>query len=274
MKDQPVVKVMVKPIIQNNKQDKESISKKEEENRESFKIKSPPNPKVTNQEKNINDNYRGIYNQKGQRKNPNYVKDQETELKYQGFQNNNSSKTNIYNNKLNNDYDNNKYSDHIDINELIFGKDQEYGKSKNNNLIRKSIDRGENKNIKITHIIYTSMETDFNIIEPLEVTTEESRRKYKGSIDKKNRNGKNGSVRVTYSCSCKNVKILPKNKNKNPGTSEVVAHRDNPHLKGYDNNINNIKTSNNNKINRGNNNTKVSNEKISYSVNKNLRKKY
>ena len=149
MKDQPVVKVMVKPIIQNNKQDKESISKKEEENRESFKIKSPPNPKVTNQEKNINDNYRGIYNQKGQRKNPNYVKDQETELKYQGFQNNNSSKTNIYNNKLNNDYDNNKYSDHIDINELIFGKDQEYGKSKNNNLIRKSIDRGENKNIKI-----------------------------------------------------------------------------------------------------------------------------
>ena len=274
MKDEPVAKVLVKPIIQKSKPNMESKPRNEEENRESFKIASPPNPKVTKiQEKNINDNYGRIYIQEGQKRNPNYIKSPQKESKYRGYQNKNPPKTNTYtkvNNAPNNNY-NNKYSDRVDITKLTFGKEKDNGKSKNNNLKRKSIDRGDNKNVKITHIINSSMEIDFHMTDPLDITTEESRRKYRGSIDKKNRNGRNGSVKVTYSCSCENVKILPKKKNR--GKSEVVSHRDNPHLKRNVNNINMI-NNNNNKNYREYNNIKMSNVKGNYQGNNNQRKKY
>jgi hypothetical protein len=271
MKDEhPIAKVMVKPIIQKNP-NKESISKNEEEKRESFKIKDPSNPKVTKiQEKNINDNYGRIYIQEGQRNNPNYVKNPQAETKYRGYQNKNPPKTYVYtkiNNIPNNKYNNNNYSDRVDITKLNFNKDRD-GPSKKNNLRRKSIDRGEKNNVQITHIINSSMDIDFHITDPLAITTEESRRKYRGSIDKKNRNGKKGNVKVTYSSSCDKVKIIPKKKIKNPGTIEYVKHRENPHLKRIDNNIKNS----NNYSYRDNNNIKMSNIKVAYPANKNQRK--
>ena len=109
-------------------------------------------------------------------------------------------------------------------------RDQRGNDNKSSHLRRKSFDRGgDYNNIMITHIIYSSREDiDFHIIDPLMITTEESRRKYKGSLDKNNRNGKNGNVKVDFRSSCDNIKIIPKTKKRNIGKTEVVPHRIQP----------------------------------------------
>ena len=140
---------------------------------------------------------------------------------------NQNQNNNRYNNNNNN---NNRYANSVDRNNMNKYRDQRGNDNKSSHLRRKSFDRGgDYNNIMITHIIYSSREDiDFHIIDPLMITTEESRRKYKGSLDKNNRNGKNGNVKVDFRSSCDNIKIIPKTKKRNIGKTEVVPHRIQP----------------------------------------------
>ena len=268
MSEQPVVKVKAKLIIPKSQSNKESENKKDYNKRESFNMKnaSNANSKVTKiQEKNINGNYGRIYIQENQKNDPIYSRKYERPSidnnKLRGNQNN----TKVYN-KINdynpNDKNRKRYANSVDKN--IINKNR--GQEKSSHLRRKSFDRGgDYNNIQITHIIYSSRDIDFHIIDPLVIITEENKKKYRRSIDKTNKNGKDGKVKVTYSSSCDNIKINPKEK-KNNIKSEVVYHRrENPHLQNINNN--NIKINNkvNNKINNKVNN-KVDN-KVNYRYN-------
>jgi len=277
MNDGPIVKVKAKGFNPKNKSNNESLSKNQEEKRESFKMKDSKyiNPKVTKiQEKNINDNYGRIYIQEGQKNKPNFLKISEPDTKFRGYQNKNNQNTTVYrgiNNNPNTNH-NNRYANSLDKKSFNYNRERENRKSQNYNLRRKSIDRGDNKNVQITHIIYSNMDIDFHITDPLEITTEESRRKYMGSVDKNNKNGKSGKVKVTYSSSCENVKIIPKQKNSNIGKIEYMKHRENPHLKRINNNNNN--NNNNNKSNVINNYSRIYSVKNSNPLNKNQKRKY
>ena len=59
------------------------------------------------------------------------------------------------------------------------------------------------------------------------ISTDEGRQKLKKKIDKNNRNGRNGGVKVSYNCSCDKVKIAPSNKKNLIGKTQVVTHRQN-----------------------------------------------
>ena len=267
MSEQPVVKVKAKLIIPKSQNDKESGNKNDYNKRESFNMKnaSNPNTKVTKiQEKNINGNYGRIYIQENQKNNPIYSRKYEKpsvdNTKLRGNQNNTRvyTKINDYNQ---NDKNRKRYANSVDRKNINKYRGQE--KSSASHLRRKSFDRGgDYNNIQVTHIIYSSRDDiDFHIIDPLVIITEENKKKYRGSLDKKNRNGKDGSVKVEYRSSCDNIKINPRDK-KRIIKSEVVYHRrENPHLQNINNNNNN-----NNKVN----NYKVNNYKVNnYNVNNN-----
>ena len=273
MSDKPVVKIKAKLINPKTNPEKESTNKNEENNRESFNIKRPSNAntKLTKiQEKNINGNYGRIYIQEDQKNKPIYTKKYEKrpvdENKLRGNQNN----PKIYQ-KVNNDnlksYKNKRYANSVDKNSINKKKEEE---EKASHLRRKSIDRGgDYNNIQVTHVIYSTRDIDFHIIDPLVVLTEENKKKYRGSVDKYNKNGKNRNVIVTTRCSCDNIKIVPKEKKKNIGKTEVVTHRENKHLEKINNNNNN----NNNKVNnKVNSYTEISKKRYSRPVNKNQRK--
>lgn len=252
MKNEPIVKA--KSIIPKNKQN-QNYSNKYDNRRESFKMKdNNKNSKVTKiQDKNINGNYGRIYIQDGQKMqsgypqnnintinmySKKYTQEPSNNNRLRGNQNSNLPNNNNYGNK--NTYVNNKpkynqnnnhtsrYSNSVD-NNINKYRDRERGNEKYN-LRRKSFDRGENyNNIQITHIIYTSRDdVEFHIIDPLSITTEESRRKYKSKIDKGNRNGRRGDVKVTFRSSCDNIKIIPKEKKSNVGKIEIIPHRMQP----------------------------------------------
>ena len=112
-----------------------------------------------------------------------------------------NNKTKINNRRYKNNSIDNKYT---------IKKDDNNKKNKKSNLRRKSIDRGgDYKNVQVTHIIYSiNDELNFHIIEPLMISTDEGRQKLKKKIDKNNRNGRNGGVKVSYNCSCDKVKIV------------------------------------------------------------------
>ncbi len=113
-------------------------------------------------------------------------------------------------------------------NKYIKKNEDERMRPKKYNLRRKSIDRGgDYKNVLVTHIIYSSININFHIIDPLVKSTEETRKKYMIKIDDKNRNGRNGKVKVSYNCSCDKIKMRPQNKNNLTGKTRVVAHRHN-----------------------------------------------
>ena len=262
MRDEPIVKA--KSI--NPKNNSAQNNRNNREQRESFKMGNiSNNSKITKiQDKNINGNYGRIYIQDGQNNrggyNPNdsrtnniyskkYTQDNsnnsglrsnrnQSQQNY-NYNNNNKntyaySRTNNYNynynqNQNNNRYNNNnnRYANSVDRNNMNKYSQQRGNDNKSSHLRRKSFERGDN--IMITHIIYSSREDiDFHIIDPLMITTEESRRKYKGSLDKNNRNGKNGNVKVDFRSSCDNIKIIPKTKKRNIGKTEVVPHRIQP----------------------------------------------
>lgn len=249
MSEQPIVIVKAKAINPKDKNNRNSSNRGRDNIRESFNMKDPTNQnsKITKiQENNINGNYGRIYIQEGQKKN----------LVYSEFSVPESSNTNIlrgdhnknakvYNkaNKVNNQYQNNankKYSNSLDKNNINRNRGRDYKKD-SSNLRRKSIDRGgDYQNIQVTHIIDSAQEIDFNITDPLVIVTEEYKKKYRGNLNKFNRNGKDGKVKVTYTCSCDNIKIAPKKKKNNIGKTEVIPHRENPQLKVIkNNNVNN-----------------------------------
>jgi hypothetical protein len=167
-------------------------------------------------------------------------------------------------NKVNaNKNNNSRYSNSLDRNAINKNAKRKENTNKETHLKRKSVDRGGNyKNIKVTHIINSTLDIDFHIIDPLDVSTDESRKKLKVNINKNNRNGKNGKVKVAYMSSCDDIKIPPKEKKKNIGKIQVISHRENP----------NLKKTNKNKNNNAGTSSVMSKQRYSKQVNKNERK--
>lgn len=189
---------------------KESISLSEAENNKK---------KIEIQETNINGNYgRIIIQENNKESSPSQREGKIIIKKIITIDDNNKAKIN--NRRYKNDSIDNKY---------IIKKDDNNKKNKKSNLRRKSIDRGgDYKNVQVTHIIYSiNDELNFHIIDPLMISTDEGRQKLKKKIDKNNRNGRNGGVKVSYNCSCDKVKIAPSNKKNLIGKTQVVTHRQN-----------------------------------------------
>ena len=179
------------------------------------------------QEDNINGNYGRIYiqesssNRDGNKFNTNSDKTKEKPVQQREV------KKTIITINSNKKTDNNKRPKPISIdNKYVKKKVEEKNNNipKKYNLRRKSVGRGgDYKNILITHIIYSPEDLDFHIIDPLMIPTEQENKKYKTSIDDKNRNGKNGEVKVSYHYSC--GKIKPKEKSKLNGKTTVATRR-------------------------------------------------
>lgn len=179
------------------------------------------------QEENINGNYGRIYiqesssNRDGNKFNTNSDKTKEKPVQQREV------KKTIITINSNKKTDNNKRPKPISIdNKYVKKKVEEKNNNipKKYNLRRKSVGRGgDYKNILITHIIYSPEDLDFHIIDPLMIPTEQENKKYKTSINDKNRNGKNGEVKVSYHYSC--GKIKPKEKSKLNGKTTVATRR-------------------------------------------------
>ena len=235
MSSVPVINVKIEESTSQRKEEnKNSINNPPVEIKESFSLSDNDNKTkkvIKVQEENINGNYGRILVQEsssirdGFKSNSNLNSEndknrpvQQKETKKTIITQNNSQ---INNNKRKN------YTISVD-NKYIKEKNKN---PKNKNLRSKSIVRGgDYKNILVTHTIYASTYIDFHIIDPLMVTTNETRKKYMIKVDEKNRNGRNGKVRVTTTCSCDKIKLKPKDKLKLNGEIKVVAHRKNGSL--------------------------------------------
>ena len=204
-----------------------------------------------------------IYIQEGQKKV--LVYKEKEEIPHRGgdstvLRDDNTKKYNKVNANKNN---NSRYSNSLDRNATNKNAKRKENTNKETHLKRKSVDRGGNyKNIKVTHIINSTLDIDFHIIDPLDVSTDESRKKLKVNINKNNRNGKNGKVKVAYMSSCDDIKIPLKEKKKNMGKIQVISHRENP----------NLKKTNKNKNNNAGTSSVTSKQRYSKQVNKNERK--
>jgi hypothetical protein len=200
---------------------------------------------VTVQEENINGNYGRIYikesssNREGDRFDSNTDKLNDKPIQERGkkkiivLQNNNNKNNNTNNNRKRVISVDNKYEKK---------NEEERKKQKKHNLRRKSIDRGgDYKNIQVTHIIYSTKDINFHIIDPLMAYTEEMRKKQMNKIDEKYRNGRNGKVKVTYNSSCDKIRVKPKEKENLKGKTMIISHRQNIRT---ENNINENKNPN------------------------------
>ena len=231
------------PVI--NDKIEESTSQKKEENKnsinnppveikESFSLSDNDNKTkkvIKVQEENINGNYGRISIQESSSNRDGFIPNlnlNSENNKISPVKQKETKKTIITkNNSQINDNKRKNYSISVD-NKYTKEKNKN---PKNKNLRSKSIVRGGNyKNILVTHTIYTSSDIGFHIIDPLIVTTNETRKKFMIKIDEKNRNGRNGKVRVTTTCSCDKIKLKPKDKLKLIGETKVVAHRKNGSL--------------------------------------------
>ena len=223
-------KTQTNPEISSKNDIQKDGTNPKEEPKESISLSDPENKtkkKYTVQEENINGNYGRIIIQESN-------KDSSSSQRDPNLENKKINKkiititTNI--NNTNNNRRNkvssvdNKYM--VKNNE---NSDKNKNKNKKYNLRRKSIDRGgDYNNIRVTHIIYSiDDKLNFHIIDPLMISTDEGRKKYMTKIDKNNRNGRNGGVKVRYTSSCDKVKIAPKDKQKLIGETHVVEHRKN-----------------------------------------------
>ena len=243
MEDEPIIISKTKVQLINPKNPQNS---KEEEQKESSNINDPNSQKTKLQENNTNGNYSRIYMQEGQQKKLIYEEKEEVPSEKKGtiLKDYSTKKDNKQNEKSHNNRSKGLYNSEI-------------------HLIRKSVNRGGNyRNILVTHIINASHDIDFHIIDPLDVSTVESRNRFKIKLNKNNRNGKNGNVKVTIRSSCDNLKIRPKKKKKNISKIEHIPYRENPHLKKI-----NIK-----KVNNVGNSTMISNHRYNKPLNKNERK--
>ena len=119
-------------------------------------------------------------------------------------------------------------------------------------LRKTSIERGgDYKNIRTTHIIYSTKKINFHIINPLMSCPDEMRKKYMHKVDARYKNGKNGKVKVSYNSSCDNIFLKTNKKVNLNGKVTVVSHRQNVRNKtninnnnNYNNNIRDIKKTN------------------------------
>ena len=203
----------------NEEEVKESLSLTETEIRTKKVIKI--------QEENINGNYGKIYIQESTSKrdaekyNSNSDKEKDKPVKEK------EKKVIVISNATTNKNDNNKRKRVISVdNKYVRKNDEGKNMEKKYNLRKKSIGRGgDYKNILVTHIIYSTRDLNFHIIDPLMSYTEEMRKRHMNKIDNKNRNGRNGRVKVTYNSSCDNIRIRPKDKENLKGKTSVVLHR-------------------------------------------------
>ena len=247
MSDEKIVIVKAKAINPKEKSNRSQLNRNMDRKRESFNANNQNNldTKVTKiQDKNVNGNYGRIYIQEGNKKNLVYSEyDKKPTSSKVTILRDNEPKKIMYNRiNRNNNYSNDRYSDKYNKNKIR----NDVKGPKSSQLRRKSIERGGNyKNVQITHIINTSMDIDFHILDPLVQCTEETKNKYRGNINRNNRNGKNGKVKVVCSCSCDNIKIKPKEKKKNIGKIQVINNRANPQLKQINNNKKKDNTTNN-----------------------------
>ena len=202
---------------------------------------------VTVQEENINGNYGRIYikesssNREGDRFDSNTDKPNDKPKQERGNKKIIVLQNNIKSNNNNTSNNNRKRVISVD-NKYERKNEEERKKQKKYNLRRKSIDRGgDYKNIQVTHIIYSTKDINFHIIDPLMTYTEEMRKKQMNKIDAKYRNGINGKVKVTYNSSCDKIKIKPKEKENLKGKTMIISHRQNIRT---ENNVNDNKNSN------------------------------
>ena len=232
MSSVPVINVKIEESTSQRKEEnKNSINNPPVEIKESFSVSDNDNKTkkvIKVQEENINGNYGRILvqesssNRDGFKSNSNLNSENNNNRPVQQKE---TKKTIITQN--NSQINNNKRKNYT------ISVDNKYTKEKNKNpknknLRSKSIVRGgDYKNILVTHTIYASTDIDFHIIDPLMVTTNETRKKYMSKIDEKNRNGRNGKVRVTTTCSCDKIKLKPKDKLKLNGETKVIEHRKN-----------------------------------------------
>ena len=231
--------------VKKNKEVKETLSYREADTRNKKIIKI--------QQDNLNGNYGKVYvkespNRYGERYNLSDKKSgakpvQPKEIKK------------IYSNTNNNNYNNNintKKRRIISVDNRYERKIKEDNdKMKKYDLRKTSIERGgDYKNIRTTHIIYSTKKINFHIINPLISCSDEMRKKYMHKVDARYKNGKNGKVKVSYNSSCDNIFLKTNKKVDLNGKVTVVSHRQNVRNKtninnnNYNNNIRDIKKTN------------------------------
>ena len=232
-------KFQISPV-KKNKEVKENLSYREADTRNKKIIKI--------QQDNLNGNYGKVYvkespNRYGERYNLSDKKSgakpvQPKEIKkiYSNTNNNNNYNNNINTKKRRIISVDNRYERKIK---------EDNDKMKKCDIRKTSIERGgDYKNIRTTHIIYSTKKINFHIINPLMSCSDEMRKKYMHKVDARYKNGKNGKVKVSYNSSCDNI-FLKTNKNVNlNGKVTVVSHRQNVRNKTNINN-NNININNN-----------------------------
>ena len=238
-------KFQISPV-KKNKEVKENLRYREEDTRNKKIIKI--------QQDNLNGNYGKVYvkespNRYGERYNLSDKKSgakpvQPKEIKK------------IYSNTNNNNYNNNintKKRRIISVDNRYERKIKEDNdKMKKYDLRKTSIERGgDYKNIRTTHIIYSTKKINFHIINPLMSCSDEMRKKYMHKVDARYKNGKNGKVKVSYNSSCDNIFLKTNKKVDLNGKVTVVSHRQNVRNKtninnnnNYNNNVRDIKKTN------------------------------
>ena len=225
-------KFQISPV-KKNKEVKENLSYREADTRNKKIIKI--------QQDNLNGNYGKVYvkespNRYGERYNLSDKKSgakpvQPKEIKK------------IYSNTNNNNYNNNintKKRRIISVDNRYERKIKEDNdKMKKYDLRKTSIERGgDYKNIRTTHIIYSTKKINFHIINPLMSCSDEMRKKYMHKVDARYKNGKNGKVKVSYNSSCDNIFLKTNKKVDLNGKVTVVSHRQNVRNKTNINNNN------------------------------------
>ena len=232
-------KFQISPV-KKNKEVKENLSYREADTRNKKIIKI--------QQDNLNGNYGKVYvkespNRYGERYNLSDKKSgakpvQPKEIKkiYSNTNNNNNYNNNINTKKRRIISVDNRYERKIK---------EDNDKMKKYDIRKTSIERGgDYKNIRTTHIIYSTKKINFHIINPLMSCSDEMRKKYMHKIDARYKNGKNGKVKVSYNSSCDNIFLKTNKKVDLNGKVTVVSHRQNVRNKTNINN-NNININNN-----------------------------
>ena len=232
-------KFQISPV-KKNKEVKENLSYREADTRNKKIIKI--------QQDNLNGNYGKVYvkespNRYGERYNLSDKKSGAKPVQPKEIKKicSNTNNNNNYNNNINT-----KKRRIISVDNRYERKIKEDNdKMKKSDIRKTSIERGgDYKNIRTTHIIYSTKKINFHIINPLMSCSDEMRKKYMHKVDARYKNGKNGKVKVSYNSSCDNI-FLKTNKNVNlNGKVTVVSHRQNVRNKTNINN-NNININNN-----------------------------
>ena len=246
-------KFQISPV-KKNKEVKENLSYREADTRNKKIIKI--------QQDNLNGNYGKVYvkespNRYGERYNLSDKKSGEKPVQPKEIKKiySNTNNNNNYNNNINT-----KKRRIISVGNRYERKIKEDNDKMEKCDIRKtSIERGgDYKNIRTTHIIYSTKKINFHIINPLMSCSDEMRKKYMHKVDARYKNGKNGKVKVSYNSSCDNIFLKTNKKVNLNGKVTVVSHRQNVRNKtnintNINNNIRDIKKTNiNTNINNNN----------------------